>query len=141
MHRLHTLLTYRLKAQRLAAYYDWTNSRDDTGGPLSFPADQNDIRSEWARSAGVPRRSFTSAAMLQLPGNLSANITESWHGSTPYNITTGLDAENDGLYTDRGGRLRNSGNGPGYNSLALYCRGESLCPSRLFGGGRGSSCA
>ncbi len=120
MHRLHTLLSYKLKAQRLAAYYDWTNSRDDTGGPLSFPADQNDIRTEWARSAGVPRHSFTSAAMLQLPGNLSANVTESWHGSTPYNITTGLDVENDGLYTDRGGRLRNSGNGPGYNSLALY---------------------
>lgn len=128
MHRLHAQLSYQLKAQRLVAHYDWTHSRDDTAGPFSFPADQNDIRAEWARSAGIPRHSVTSVALFQLPGKITANLTESWHGSAPYNITTGLDAANDGLYTDRGGRPRNSGNGPGYNSVALYASRRIALP-------------
>jgi hypothetical protein len=120
LQRIRSQLTYRIKGQRLVTTYDWTHSRDDTGGAFSFPAGQNDIRSEWARSAGIAPHTFTSAALLQLPGRISTNLTESWHGSAPYNITTGLDPANDGLYTDRGGLPRNSGNGPDFRSVALY---------------------
>ena len=69
MNRLHSQLSYKLKSQRLVASYDWTDSRDDTDGPFSFPADQNHIGAEWARSAGVrgiisqPPRSFVCPPM------------------------------------------------------------------------------
>lgn len=118
--RVHAQLGYRINAQRIVAFYDWTRSRDDTDGPFSFPADQNDIRAEWARSASIAPHSVTLATMLQLPGKISANLTESWHCSSPYNITTGLDPSGDGLYTDRGRLPRNSGNGPSYNIMSIY---------------------
>jgi hypothetical protein len=58
---------------------------------------------------------------FRLPGAVSLTVVEAWHSSTPYNITTGTDpAGLVGLYTFRGGRRRNSGNGPGFNSLSLY---------------------
>ena len=118
--RLHAQLRYRSKAQTLTAFYDWVRARDDTDGPFSFPEDQNNIRAEWARSSGVPPHSFAVADMLQLPAGLFLTLTDTWTGSAPYNITTGLDTAGDGLHTDRGGRRRNSGNGPRSNSLQLY---------------------
>ena len=55
-----------------------------------------------------------------MPAGISLTATNTWRGSAPYNITTGLDPGKDGLYTDRSGLPRNSGNGPAYNSLSLY---------------------
>jgi hypothetical protein len=131
--RVHTQLSYRLKAQRFLAFYDWTRSRDDTDGPFSFPANQNDLRAEWARSSGIAPHSAGLTGILSLPAKITANVTESWHGTAPYNITTGLDPTGDGLFTDRGGLPRNSGNGPGYKSLSLFASrriGTPLLPTR-----------
>ena len=128
MRQAHAQAGYRFKAQRLAINYEWTGSRDNGDGPFSFPADRNDIRAEWARSAGVPRHAATAIAMLQLPGKIAANITGAWHGPAPYNITTGLDPEGNGLFTDRGGLQRNSGNGPGFRSLSLYASRRIALP-------------
>jgi hypothetical protein len=127
--QVHTQVRYKIKMQQFLAYYDWVRAFNDTDGAFSFPANQNDIRAEWARSAGIAPHSLTFAAMLQLPGKISANITESWRGSAPYNITTGSDPTGDGLYTDRGGLPRNSGNGPGYNSLSLYASRRIVLPT------------
>lgn len=118
--RVHSQIRYRWRGQSLAAHYEWIRSYDDTSGPFSFPAEQNDVREEWARSAGVAPHNVTLVGKMKLPGDLSLIVTDTWRGSAPYNITTGLDPANDGLYTDRGGLARNSGNGPAYNSLSLY---------------------
>lgn len=128
-HRLHSQLSYKIKAQRLVGYYEWAHSRDDTDGAYSFPADQNNLFAERARSAGVPRHTFAFTAVLRLPSKISASLTDSWQGSAPYNITTGLDPSNLGIYTDRGGRARNSGNGPSHNSLSLYASRRIALPS------------
>jgi hypothetical protein len=118
--RLHSQLRYIGHGQSFAIHYEWVRSRDDTSGPFSFPAVQDDVRAEWARSAGIASHNLALTGNLKLPGGISLIATDAWRGSAPYNITTGLDPEQDGLYTDRGGRARNSGNGPAYNSLSLY---------------------
>lgn len=49
------------------------------------------------------------------------------------NITSGVDAERNGLYTDRTGALRNSGHGPAFHDLELY--GRRKIPIPTFWGG------
>ena len=100
--------------------YEWTRSFDNSDGPFSFPQNQMDLRPEWARSAGIAPHRISAAGYFKLPSAFFLTVTESWRGSAPFNITTGLDPANDGLYTDRGGRARNSGNGPGYQNLTAY---------------------
>ena len=117
---MHARLAYRRKAQDFAVHYEHIDSRDNTSGPFSFPGRQNSLGAEWARSAGVARNNLSLAANFALPGAAFLSITESWRGAAPYDITTGLDPGGEGLFTDRGGRARNSGNGPRFNSLNVY---------------------
>jgi hypothetical protein len=51
-----------------------------------------------------------------------------WRSSAPFNVTTGLDPSGNGLFVDRGGRPRNNGNGPGYNSLSLSAHKRFMIP-------------
>jgi len=132
-HRLHTRLGYRWRGQSLMAHYEWIRSRDDSSGPFSFPAQQDNLRAEWARSAGVSPHDVSLAGNMKLPRAISFNLIETWRSSAPYNITTGLDPQGDGLYTDRGGLPRNSGNGPGYSSFALYGHKRIALPALLTG--------
>lgn len=119
-HRLHTQVVFKFGAQRLMAYHEWSHSRDNTDGPFSFPARQNDLRSEWARSTGIAPHNIVLAGSLRLPAAISLTLTDTWRSSAPYDLTTGLDAANNGLYNDRGTLARNSGNGPAFNSLGFY---------------------
>jgi hypothetical protein len=48
------------------------------------------------------------------------NLVESWRSGAPFNVTTAFDAAGSGLVLDRGGRARNSGDGPSFNALSLY---------------------
>jgi hypothetical protein len=112
-------LRYTLKRQSLVANYEWIRSRDDTDGPFSFPENQDNLGAEWARSAGVSPHNFTLVDNLRLPRSISATLIATARGSAPYNITSGLD-NGDDLFNDRGGRPRNSGNGPCYRSLDLF---------------------
>jgi hypothetical protein len=65
---------------------------------------------------------------------LSVNVSDAWNGGAPYNITTALDAAGNGLYVDRGGRARNSGDGPGYNLLSLYAYRRVSLPNAVVRG-------
>jgi hypothetical protein len=100
--------------------YGWVHSADDTDGAFSFPARQDDLAAEWARSARIPSQSVDLVASSSLPLKVRAMVMVAVHGETPYNIVSGLDVEQNGLQTDRGGLSRNSGNGPGYKSVSLY---------------------
>ena len=131
-HRIHTRLTYRFKGQTVTGHYEWIHSRDDTSGPFSFLAQQNDINAEWARSAGVSPHNVSLAGNFTLPGKVFLSLTDSWRSSAPYNITTGLDPGGLGLFTDRGGRPRNSGNGPAFNSLTMYVTKRVALPRFFF---------
>jgi hypothetical protein len=118
--RIHAGLTYRLGMQRLFANYERIYSRDDTDGPFSFPSNQDDLRAEWARSAGVSPDNVSMGANLNVRKAFYLTVIESWRDSASYNVTTGLDPASNGLFTDRGGLPRNSGNGPGFKSMSLY---------------------
>lgn len=117
---LHASLRYARKGRMVAVNYTWMLSRDDTDGPFSFPEFQNDLKADWARSTGIPAHNFSITAMLPLPAAIFLTTVGSLRGSSPYNITTGEDIGGDGLFNDRGGRLRNSGDGPGYHTVSLY---------------------
>ena len=90
-HQVHLRLQGEAKGQRVSAHYQWTRARDDGGGPFSFPEVQDDLAAEEARSAGVAPHELSVVASLRLPGDVSLTVVESWHSSTPYNVTTGAD--------------------------------------------------
>lgn len=126
--------TYKVKGQMFTANYDWIRSFDDTDGPFSFPADQNEIRAEWARSTGVSPRNLALVGNLNLGKAISLSLVEVWHGGAPLNLTTGIE-QSDGLFTGRGGLPRNSGTGPSYHSLDVYATRKIPLP-RLFTGSK-----
>jgi hypothetical protein len=119
-HRLHVSLQGETKGQRIGAHYQWTRSRDDTDGPFSFPESQDDLAAEGARSAGIAPHELSVVGSFRLPAGVSLTVVESYHSSTPYNVTSGADPGGLGLFTFRDGRPRNSGDGPGYHSTSLY---------------------
>jgi hypothetical protein len=88
--RIHTRLTYKWRTQSITAHYEWIHSLDNTSGPFSFPAEQNNLGAEWARSAGVSPHNVSLAANLRLPAAIFLTLTDTWRSSAPYNITTGL---------------------------------------------------
>jgi hypothetical protein len=118
--QLHLRLQAEARGQRMGAHYQWTRSRDDGDGPFSFPERQDDVAAEEARSAGVAPHEIGVVANLRLPGAVLLTLVESWHSSTPYDVTTGTDPAGLGLFNVRGGRPRNGGDGPGYHSVSLY---------------------
>jgi hypothetical protein len=131
-HELRARFEASRPSRSVAVNYTWIHATDDTDGPFSFPARQDDLRAERARSSAVPSHNVDFVASTGIPGGIRASAVASLRSGAPYNIVSGVDAEANGLQTDRGGRPRNSGTGPRYQSFSLYLyRRFSL--SRLFG--------
>jgi len=118
--QLHFRGQYKIAGQSLTAHYEWTRARDDTDGPFSFPARQDDIAAEWGPASGISEHNVTLAANLRLWKSISLSTMESWRSPIPLNITSGDDPEGNGLYTDRAGLPRNSGRGPSFSSFNVY---------------------
>lgn len=118
--QLHFRALGKVRGQTLTAHYEWAHARDNTDGPFSFPARQGDLRGEWAPASGTPGRNLTLVGNARLGKATSLALVETWHSGAPLNITSGVDAEGNGLFTDRGGRTRNSWRGPSYNSTELF---------------------
>jgi hypothetical protein len=135
-HQLHMRVETAVGGQGVSAHYRWTRSRDDTDGPFSFPASQHDLAAEEARSAGVAPHEVSIVGRFKLPGDVSLTVVEAWHSSTPYNVTTGTDPGGLGLYSFRGARRRNSGDGPGYHSLSFYASRRMALPLPAKGNGQ-----
>ena len=130
-HRLHAQLQYAWKGRSLSAQYEWTRARDNTDGPFSHAEQAGNLGAEWARSAGVPLHGFTAMGTCPLPGSISLTVTQAWRSAAPYNITTGLNPAQNGLSVSRGGRSRNSGDGPGYSALDVYAYRRVQLPNIL----------
>lgn len=127
-HQIHVRALYKIRGQSFTANYEWIHSRDDSDGPFSFPAQQNNIRGEWGPSSGVAAHNLAFVANSRLGKALALTLVDSWHGPEPLNITSGLDPEGNGLYTDRGGLPRNSGRGPSYNSMDAFVHRRFAVP-------------
>lgn len=136
-HRFRAYTRYVWKGQQFVADYEWARARDNTDGAFSFPERSGHVAAEWARSAGVSPHTVTVMSTLSLPMAISVNIVDNWRSGSPYNITTGRDVLGDGLFLDRGGRRRNSGNGPRFHSVSLYAH-RRIELSDLFKGARGT---
>jgi len=132
-HQIHVRAQYKIKGQTFTTHYEWIHSRDDTDGPFSFPAVQNDIRGEWGPSSGIAVHNLTFVANSKFGKTLSLTVVESWHSPLPLNITSGLDPEDNGLYNDRAGLPRNSGHASGYNSMELFLHRRFAVPEFLIG--------
>ena len=130
-HRVQTQLQYAWKGRYLSAQYEWLGAHDNTDGPFSYAQEPGNLRSEWARSAGVAPHGFTAMGTCPLPGSITLTVTQTWRSSVPYNVTTGLDAAHNGLSSGRGGRARNSGDGPGYSTLDVYAYRRVQLPNVL----------
>lgn len=127
-HQIHVRAQYKVKGQSFTAHYEWIHSRDDTDGPFSFPAVQNDIRGEWGPSSGIAAHNLSLVANSRFGKALSFTLVDNWHSPQPLNITSGLDPEDNGLYTDRAGLPRNSGRGAYYNSMELFAHRRFALP-------------
>ena len=119
-HQVHLRLQYQRKGQQIVAHYEWIRSVDDTDGPFSFPEFQNNLRAEVARSSGVAPHNLSIVGNFKFPAQVSVTVVDTYRGSSPYDITSGTDAEGKGLYNSRAGRPRNSGDRPSCTSLTLF---------------------
>jgi hypothetical protein len=119
-HRVKTSLRYVWNGQSVTGHYEWFRGFDNGDSPFSYPERQGRLASEWARSAGFAPHSVTVAGSLRLPHGVYAVVTDTWQNGVPYNITTGADADRNGLFNERGGRARNSGMSPAQHLLSVH---------------------
>jgi hypothetical protein len=130
-HQFHFRAQYRIRGQSLTAHYEWMHARDDTDGPFSFPARQDDISGEWGPTRGTAAGNVSWVRNLRFGKAFSLALVGSWHSPLPLNMTSGLDPTGNGLYTDRAGRTRNSGRGSYFNSAQLFAPRRCAVP-KLF---------
>jgi Carboxypeptidase regulatory-like domain len=72
-------------------------ARDDA----AFPANNYDLRSEWARSFSDRRHTFNMLLMTNLPWGLRVTPNFFINSGRPFNITTGLDDNRDSQFSER----------------------------------------
>lgn len=135
-HRVNSHVRYERNRQHVSVYYEWTRAYDDTDGPWSHAEQPDDLAAEWARSSRFSPHTISLTGSFRLPGDISLNVTEVWSSATPYNVTTGLDPLGNGLRSDRGGRPRNSAEGPASNDLSAYANRRIALPDRWVPGKR-----
>lgn len=103
------------------AHYRFSKSFDNTSGLLSRPADNYDLLDEWGRSDFDQRHRINLIGTYRLPFKFRAGSVINWYSGMPFNITTGLDENNDTIFNDRPpGVGRNTGVGPGYANVDFH---------------------
>jgi len=89
-----------------------------TIGINSFPADNYDLKGEWARADYDQRHRLNLLGTIRPARFLNLGIGLAANSGMPYTITTGRDDNRDGLANDRpAGVPRNSLQGPGFVEL------------------------
>ena len=73
----------------------------DTDGANSFPAYSYDLSGEFGRSSFDVRHNFVIGGNVVLPWNISLNPFITASSGRPFNITRGVDANGDSLFTER----------------------------------------
>ena len=120
------------------ANYTFMKSRSNTPGAFSLPAIDDAIGQEWGPVAA--RHRFGAQFNTQILRDLGISITARAQSGMPYNITTGLDNNRDGVFNDRpAGVGRNSSLTPGQWDLGArlsYSIGFGQRPQGAGGGGQ-----
>ncbi len=81
--------------------YRFGLSKSDADGAGSFPAYTYDLSGEYGRASGDVRHYLTLVGNIQLPWDISLNPFVIARSGSAFNITRGLDLNNDGRYTER----------------------------------------
>ena len=127
-HQLHALLEFGFAGATVLTHYEWVVSHDDGDGPFSFPARQDDLASEWARSAGMAPHQLSMVGQMPPVAGVSIGAILTVRSRAPLDSRSGTDAEGTRLYTDRGDLRRNAGQGPGFQSLDLFAHRRVQLP-------------
>lgn len=115
----------------LFASYALGRTIDNADGPDALPADNYNPGAERGFAAEDIRHQVFASALLTLPLKIELTPTIYFNTGRPYNITTGLDDNNDMVVNDRpAGVRRNAGRGPNFTSFDLRL-------GRQFSFGRG----
>src|SRR5690606_37320594 len=89
--------------RRLTAFvnYTWAESRSDTDGPTTRPADSYDLGAEYSWHGEDVRHQGTAGFTLRLPQQWIVSLFAIARSGRPFNITTGRDDNRDTLFGDR----------------------------------------
>jgi hypothetical protein len=104
----------------VTGHYEFVGSVDDTDGPFSLPARQDDVAGEWGRSTGLSRHNASLVMSFALPGVVRGFVSAASSSGMPYSVVTGHDHEGLATFTERAGPSRNSMSGPAYRRVSLY---------------------
>src|SRR5262249_41674231 len=83
----------------LAMNYTFASSRTNTTGAFSIPANGDDLSTEWGLAA--PRHRVGGSFNTQPFRNFGVAVNLRAQSGTPYNVTSGVDANGDGVFNDR----------------------------------------
>jgi len=115
-HMINTGFNMNLPWHRtfLFVNYGFANAMNDTDGPFSLPANSLDPGAEWGPSPTDVRHRVSGMFNMNLWGNFKLATIFNGNSAQPYNITTGLDDNNDTVSNDRpAGVGRNSARASG----------------------------
>lgn len=100
-HQVIASATAKISAKISAyGYYVYGRAMSDTDGPGTQPSNPYDLRSEWGRAAYDNRHRGFISASATLPLRIRLAPFLYLQSGRPYNVTSGLDANNDGNLND-----------------------------------------
>jgi len=105
----------------LSRTIDDTAGELDTGGVLSLPSDNYNLRADRGRADFDRRHRLNAVGSYSLPKGFKLGTIVSLTSGIPFNITTGFDDNHDTVVNDRPpGVGRNTGRGPGYAGVDVH---------------------
>ncbi|HVO56725.1 MAG TPA: carboxypeptidase regulatory-like domain-containing protein [Dongiaceae bacterium] len=85
----------------LFSYYTLNYANSDTSGATSFPANQYDLALDYGRAAFDIRQRLFLGGSISLPYSFRFSPFMVASSGVPFNVVTGVDSNNDSLFTDR----------------------------------------
>jgi hypothetical protein len=119
------------------AQYIISKTYNNTSGVPYFVGNSNFPALDWARSANDRRHKFDLLGAFPLGESVSFGVALQAYSGKPVNITTGDDANGDGVFNDRpngGFAPRNSLHGPGFLNLDANIERDFLLSKEKKGG-------
>jgi hypothetical protein len=119
---LQTELSVAYPPRRFSAHVNYAFGKvmSESDGPFSLPPDSFDLTGEWGPSRGDVRHRVNASVNSDLPGRFRASASFRAQSASAYNVTTGTDANGDGVNNERpAGVTRNSARGAGTKNLDL----------------------
>jgi hypothetical protein len=100
--------------------YRLAKAMNDGDSATSLPVNGDDLDAEWGPARGDVRHRIFGFASVPLKFGLRTNLNMRYESGSPYNITTGLDNNDDSVINDRpAGVGRNSARGDGQFNVDL----------------------